>query len=96
MLNQVGSSRWLARVGVGRAVDAAVVAREQNARRAGHEGERVLIDVHDVATAVAAGECRSRQAIPVLAQNQTSKVSKKTRSGLFGSTAMPWSYQFCG
>ena len=46
MLNQVGLVVFSTRgVGVGGPVDAAVVAREQDARGAGHEGQGVLVDV---------------------------------------------------
>ena len=48
MLNQVGSTVALASIGVGRPVDAAVVAHQQDAGRAGHESQRVLVDVHDI------------------------------------------------
>src|SRR3954454_17825731 len=39
---------------------------------------------------------RSYQGVSARLASQTSKVEKKTGSGLFGSTATAWSYQFCG
>ena len=46
MLNQVGSVVETGEIGIGGPVDAAVIAREQDAGRTRHEGERVLIHVH--------------------------------------------------
>ncbi len=80
------------------AVNATVIAHQKNVRRAVNESESVLIDVHDVVghAIVVYPHVRSYQAVPELLASQISNVSKKTRVGSFGSTAMPWSYQFCG
>ena len=48
MLNQVGAVTAVAGFAFVRPVNAAVVSGEQDAGRTGHEGERVLVDVHTV------------------------------------------------
>ena len=48
MLNQVGSTAETGEVGVGGPMNAAVIARQQDAGRAGHESQRVLIDMHPI------------------------------------------------
>ena len=48
------------RVSIGATEDAAIATLEEEARRSGHIGERVLIDVDNVAAAVAAGDIVKR------------------------------------
>src|SRR5207237_7283527 len=51
----------IAAIGAGGRVDAAIAASQQNAGRAGHKSERVLIHVNDLrVTAVAAGRISPR------------------------------------
>ena len=97
MLKNVGVAGGFGDVGVRGREDAAVAPDEQDARRAGHERERVLVDVHDVGRSSRCSRTSGRSTpCRCAVASQTSNVSMKTRSGLFGSTAMPWSYQFCG